>query len=148
MCCVIVWDREWRATRASKSDWALDLLEPRERVKNRGGAAHGAPPHSWKQTRVLFSSCRKQIFFSHPLHRSSSPTTRQSLCSSLYGWERDAGRGLPPCPCYCSVNTHDAPPPTLFTDATRRLSPPARANQALFVQLHGNSGTSTETLAL
>lgn len=132
-----------------------DLPEPRERViRVKSRAVKPLPtrnpctsPHEGPAIVFQLPSTIVQVFSSHALHRSSSPTTRQPLCS-LYGWERGAGRGLPPCPCYCSVNTHSAPPPTFFTDATRRLSPPARANQALFVQLHGNSGTFTETLAL
>ena len=132
-----------------KSDFGSSSRTTKEtREESRGGAA---PRRQLQASKGLFCSCKHSFPCSSELlsltHRSSSPTTRQPLCS-LYGWERDAGRGLPPNPCYCSVNTHNAPPPPLFTDATRRLSLPARANRALFVQLHGNSGTFTETLAL
>lgn len=134
-----------------KSDFGSSSRTTKEtREESRGGAAPRANCKHSKGLRcfpAVNTASLVLLSFSHSPHRSSSPTTRQPLCS-LYGWERDAGRGLPPNPCYCSVNTHNAPPPPLFTDATRRLSLPARANRALFVQLHGNSGTFTETLAL
>ena len=129
------------------------LPETRERVKSR--AVELLPdsarfPHKKQAclTRVLDVVFQLHNRSSFPLTTPQPRVRRPGSIYSLYGWERDAGRGLPPRPCYCSVNTHSAPPPTFFTDATRRLSPPARANQALFVQLHGNSGTFTETLAL
>lgn len=136
-----------RIGHVSRSDFGSSSRTTKEtREESRGGAAPRRPI-----ARVCFPAVNTAslvlLSFSHLPHRSSSPTHRQPLCS-LYGWERDAGRGLPPSPYYCSVNTHNAPPPPLFTDATRRLSLPARANRALFVQLHGNSGTFTETLAL
>ena len=92
-----------------KSDFGSSSRTTKEtREESRGGAA---PRRQLQASKGLFCSCKHSFPCSSELlslpHRSSSPTHRQPLCS-LYGWERDAGRGLPPCSFYCSVDTHNA----------------------------------------